>query len=310
MSKYKGQICLLLAAIIWGSAFIFQKMGMDHIGPFTFGIFRFTLGSLALLPVIWIYGGINKRKPLEKRNYITPWADKELLLGGFLCGVASLLAGSLQQIGIVYTTAGKAGFITSMDIVIVPVILLFMRRKVEKWTWLGIAAAFIGLWMLCMTEQFTIAKGDAFVIGCAIVYSIQILLIDHYAERVDVLKLSFIQFFLSGIFSIPFAVLTETIEMQAIIDCAGPIAYTAFLEVSIAFTLQIVGQKYTSPAPATIIISLESVFAALCGALFLHETMSGRELTGCIIMFVAFIIAQIPEMRGDTDDGPETQVSQ
>ena len=302
MGKYKGQICLLLAAIIWGSAFIFQKMGMDHIGPFTFGIFRFTLGSLALLPVIWIYGSINKRRPSEEKVYITPWKDKELLLGGLLCGLASFVAGSLQQIGIVYTTAGKAGFITSMDIVIVPIILLFMRKKIERWTWLGIAAAFIGLWMLCITEEFTIAKGDAFVIGCAIVYSIQILLIDHYAERVDVLKLSFLQFFLSGICSIPFAVLTETINMQDIIACAGPIMYTAFLEVSIAFTLQIVGQKYTSPAPATIIISLESVFAALCGALFLSETMSGRELMGCIIMFAAFIIAQIPEMRNATDD--------
>ncbi|MBP3384902.1 MAG: DMT family transporter [Firmicutes bacterium] len=308
MKKFKGQICLLLAAIIWGSAFIFQKMGMDHIGPFTFGIFRFTLGSLALLPVIWIYGRLNNRKLPEQRAYITPWKDKELLLGGLLCGLASFIAGSLQQIGIVYTTAGKAGFITSMDIVMVPIILLFMRRKVERWTWLGIAAAFIGLWLLCITEGFTIAKGDAFVIGCAVVYSIQILLIDHYAERVDVLKLSFLQFFLSGILSIPFALITETINMHDIIACAGPILYTAFLEVSIAFTLQIVGQKYTSPAPATIIISLESVFAALSGALFLHETMSGRELTGCIIMFAAFIIAQIPEMRGnsESEDSSET----
>jgi len=296
-SRYKGQLCLLLAAIIWGSAFIFQKMGMDHIGPFTFGIFRFTLGSLALLPVIWIYTAINNRKPIEQRGYVSAWNDKTLLLGSLLCGLSNFIAGSVQQIGIVYTTAGKAGFITSMDIVIVPILLLFLRRKVERWTWIGIAMAFLGLWLLCITDGLHIAKGDTFVIISAVVYSIQILLIDHFAERTDVLKLSFLQFMLAGILSIPFAVATETIELQAIIDCAGPIMYVAFLEVSIAFTLQIVGQKYTSPAPATIIISLESVFAALCGALFLHETMSARELTGCIIMFIAFIIAQIPEMQ-------------
>lgn len=296
-SKYKGQLCLMLAAIIWGSAFIFQKMGMDYIGPFTFGIFRFALGALALLPVIWIYTAINNKKPLEKRGYVSKWNDKTLLIGSLLCGLSNFIAGSVQQIGIVYTTAGKAGFITSMDIVIVPILMLFLRRKVERWTWLGIAMAFIGLWMLCITDGLHIAKGDTYVIICAFVYSIQILLIDHFAERTDVLKLSFLQFMLAGILSIPFAIALETIELQSILDCAGPILYVALLEVSIAFTLQIVGQKYTSPAPATIIISLESVFAALSGALFLHETMSSRELTGCIIMFIAFIIAQIPEMR-------------
>jgi drug/metabolite transporter (DMT)-like permease len=299
MAKYKGQLALIMAAVIWGSAFIFQKMGMDHIGPFTFGIFRFILGSLALLPVIWIITAANNRKPIESRKEIFPWTDKTLIIGSILCGSANFIAGSLQQIGIVYTTAGKAGFITSMDIVIVPIIMLFMRKKIERWTWLGIAIALIGLWLLCMTEGFSVAKGDAYVMACAVAYSFQILLIDHYAERVDVLKLSFMQFFIAGVLSIPPALITETIEMQSIIACAGPILYVAILEVSIAFTLQIVGQKYTSPACATIIISLESVFAALCGALFLHETMSLRELSGCIIMFIAFIIAQIPEMRSE-----------
>lgn len=296
MGKYKGQLCLLLAAVIWGSAFIFQKMGMDHIGPFTFGIFRFVLGSLALLPVIWVYGKINSRKPLELQKEITPWGDKTLLIGSFLCGAANFIAGSLQQIGIVYTTAGKAGFITSLDIVIVPIFMLFLRQKIARTTWLGIAIAMVGVWLLCVTEEFSIAKGDAYVMGCAIAYSFQILLIDHYAERVDVLKLSFMQFFIAGIMSIPAALLTETIVLQDIIACAGPILYVAFLEVSIAFTLQVVGQRYTSPAIAAIIMSLESVFAAVCGALFLQETMTGRELAGCIIMFAAFIISQIPDM--------------
>lgn len=303
MKKYKGQIFLLLAAVIWGSAFIFQKMGMDHIGPFTFGIFRFILGSLALLPLIWTVDRLARRKSSDKGCAekvsegvtVVPWHDKTLVIGSLLCGAANFVAGSLQQIGIVYTTAGKAGFITSMDIVIVPVFMLFLRQKISRHTWLGIAIALAGLWLLCMTEGFTVAKGDAFVMACAVAYSIQILLIDHYAERTDVLKLSSMQFLVAGLLSIPPALIGETIEIQALLDCAVPILYVAILEVSVAFTLQVVGQKYTTPACAAIIMSLESVFAAICGALFLHETMSGRELAGCILMFAAFIISQLPD---------------
>lgn len=300
MKRYKGQLYLLLAAVIWGSAFIFQKMGMDHIGPFTFGVFRFILGSVALLPVIWISDRFNDRKPAGTHNISSTWKNGALIAGGLLCGTASFVAGSLQQIGIVYTTAGKAGFITSMDIVIVPLLMLVLRQKISRITWLGIAVALIGLWLLSITDDFTIAKGDAFVMGCAVAYSVQILLIDHYAARVDVLKLSFLQFFVAGLLSVPAALMTETIELQAIADCAVPILYVALLEVSIAFTLQVVGQKYTSAASAALIMSMESVFAALCGALFLHETMSGRELAGCMIMFAAFIITQIPDIRSSS----------
>ena len=296
MSKFKGQIALLIAAIIWGSSFIFQKMGMDFMSPFTFGFYRFFLGSLALLPVIWIYSKFNKRKPIEERTEITSWTDKTLIIGSLFCGVGGFVAASLQQIGIVYTTAGKAGFITSMDIVIVPIFMIFLRQKVSGITWMGVATALIGLWMLCITDGFTIAVGDAFVMGCAIAYSFQIMFIDYYSERVDVLKLSFMQFFLTGILSLIAALLTETIELQALIDCIGPVLYVAILEVSIAFTLQVVGQKYTSAASAALIMSLESVFAVVCGALFLNETMSGREIAGCAIMFIAFIITQIPDM--------------
>lgn len=297
MRKLKGELYLLLAAVIWGSAFIFQKMGMDYIGPFTFGAFRFTLGSLALLPAIWITGGINKYRPIEERKQITPFADKELLVGALLCGIANFIAGSLQQVGIVYTTAGKAGFITSLDIVIVPLILLFLRKKVPLLTWVGIAIAAFGLYLLCITDGFTIQLGDGLVMACAVAYSFQILLIDYYSERVDVLKLSFLQFFLAGICSLITAILFESIELQAVIDCAVPVLYTAILEVSVAFTLQIAGQKYTPPAIATIIMSLEAFFSAVCGALFLGETMSGKEVIGCVLMMTAFIIAQIPEMR-------------
>lgn len=293
--KFKGEFCLFLAAFIWGSVFIFQKMGMDHIGPFTFGIFRFCLGALALLPVIWISGAINKRRP-EPRE-ITPFTDKTLWLGALLGGVSNFVAGSLQQVGLVYTTAGKAGFITSMSIVIVPLFLLFMRKKVGKMTWIGIAMATTGLYLLCITESFSLQLGDSLVLGCAVAYSFQILIIDYFAERVDAVKLSFMMFMLAGILSGITALFTETIELQAILDCAVPILYVAILEVSVAFTLQVVGQKYTSPALAAIIMSLESVFAAICGGLFLGETMTAREITGCVIMFAAFVISQLPDRK-------------
>ena len=297
MRKFKGEFCLLLAAVIWGSAFIFQKMGMDYIGPFTFGIFRFTLGALALLPVIWIHGKLNKRKSEKDREEITPFSDKQLIIGSLLCGFANFVAGSLQQVGIVYTTAGKAGFITSMDIVIVPLLLLFLKKKVHFLTWIGIAIASFGLYLLCITDGFTIQLGDGLVMGCAVAYSFQILLIDYYSERVDVLKLSFMQFLLAGILSAAVAVFAETIDWNAIIDCAVPILYTAILEVSVAFTLQIAGQKTTPPAIAAIIMSLESLFSAVCGAIFLGGVMSGREITGCVLMLTAFVVAQIPEAR-------------
>lgn len=302
MKKYKGQCYLLLAALIWGSAFIFQKMGMDHIGPFTFGFFRFTLGSLALLPVIWIRDSLKKREKADAASppapeVFTSFHHPMLLMGGLLCGLASFIAGSFQQVGLVYTTAGKAGFITSMDIVLVPVFLIFLRRKVPLCTWCGVALAAFGLYLLCITEGFTIQLGDGLVLGCAVFYSIQILLIDHYSERVDPVKLSFLQFLLSGILSGIIAIFVETIDPASIIDCTVPILYTAVLEVSVAFTLQILGQKDTPPAIATIIMSLEAVFSAICGALFLGETMTSRETLGCALMMAAFLIAQIPEMR-------------
>lgn len=295
MKRFKGEICLALAAIIWGSAFIFQKMGMDHIGPFTFGFFRFTIGAIALLPVIWIFGKVNEKRPEPKE--ITPFRDKVLLMGGLLCGVACFVASSFQQVGLVYTTAGKAGFITSMDIVIVPLLMIFLRQKVGLFTWLGVAVGCFGMYLLCITDGFNIQLGDGLVMGCAVFYSFQILLIDYYAEKVDPIKLSFYEFMVTGLLSLVAALIFETIQLQPILDCAVPILYTAILEVSIAFTLQIVGQKDTNPAVAAILMAMESVFAVICGCLFLGEVLTGRETIGCIIMLAAFILTQVPEIK-------------
>lgn len=297
--KIKGEIYLLLAAFFWGTSFVFQKMGMDHVGPFTFGFFRFALGSLALIPVILVIKSFNDRK--EKPKEITPFKDNTLIKGSLLCGTASFVAASFQQVGIVYTTAGKAGFITSLDIVIVPILLLLLRRKVGSFIWVGIIIAGFGLYLLCITDGFTIQLGDGLVMVCAVCYSFQILLIDHYAEKVDPIKLSFLQYALCSLLSGVFMLIFESVVISDIIDCAIPIIYTAIFEVSIAFTLQIVGQKYTPPAIAAIIMSMEAVFSAVAGALVLGEVMSMREISGCILMMIAFIVIQIPGKKSSDE---------
>lgn len=307
LNKFKGELIILLAAIIWGSAYVFQKMGMDYLGPFTFGFFRFTLGAIALLPLIWVLGAVNKKRKVPKE--ITPFNDKQLIIGSILCGLANFAAGTLQQIGLIYTTAGKAGFITAMDIVIIPIILLFMRKKVAGLTWVGVVVAGFGLYLLCITENFTIQMGDAFVMCGACAYAVQVMCIDYYAKRVDAVKLSCLQFFLAGILSGVIALFVETIDLHSIIQCAIPILYTAILEVSVAYTLQMVGQKYTSPAVTAIILSLEALFSVISASLFLGETMTTKELIGCGLMLAAFIIAQIPEFQNKEDEEPAEQLA-
>ena len=295
IKQFKGEIYLMLAAAIWGTAFVFQKMGMDYVGPFTFGVFRFGLGALALLPVIWFLDGRQRRKTPEEAPM--PFGERQLLAGSLWCGLSNFVAGSLQQIALVYTTAGKAGFITSLYIVIVPIIMFFLRQRVGLLTWIGVAVGAFGLYLLCVTKEMHIQIGDSFALAAAVCYAFQILLTDYYASRVDPFKLSFLQFMLASLLSLITAVLVETIDLHAIWECAVPILYTAILEVSIAFTLQVVGQKYTKPAIASQIMALEAVFAAIAGAVALGEIMSGRELAGCVIMFASFILPQIPDVK-------------
>ena len=290
---------LFIAAIIWGSAFLFQKMGMDYIGPFTFGAFRFLLGALMILAFACVLDGVRRKKQQGFGDGIMSWKDRKLVKGGLAIGAANFVACSLQQIGIMYTTVGKAGFITAMDIVVVPFFLVLLRRKVHGLTWAGVAVATFGMYLLCMKEGFSVELGDGLVMMCAVVYSVQILLIDYYTEFVDPFKLCFYEFGVTAVLSAAAALMFETLSITSIIACAVPILFTGLLEVAVAFTLQIVGQKYAPPAIATMIMSLESVFAAIAGALVLGEVMSGRELAGCVIMFGAFILAQIPEMRGE-----------
>lgn len=307
---FKGEAMLLIASVIWGSSFVFQKMGMDFIGPMTFTFFRFGIGTLCMIPVIAFADRMKSRRICRETGDVAtgrvgqsagvmPFSNKTLIVGGILVGGSNYIAAGLQQFGIVYTTAGKAGFITAMDMVMVPFIMVLLRRKVHRLTWFGVVIAIFGLYLLCMQGGFYMELGDLICLGGALGYAIQILLIDYFVEKVDPLKLAFYEFAVTTVLSLVTAVIIEDIDLAPVIDCAVPILYTAVLEVCVAFSLQMLGQRYAPPALATITMSMESVFAAVSGVLFLGEIMSGREVWGCVIMFCAFIIAQLPEIQGE-----------
>jgi len=320
MKNKKGELTLLLASILWGSCFVFQKMGMDYIGPFTLGAFRFLLGAIVLVPVIVLFDRMKKKRDLEaekgsegegtegtegskgsKGSHVPPvpeiskgFRDKELYIGGIMCGTALFAAASLQQIGLQYTTAGKAGFITSLEIVLVAAVYIFVSRKVQINVLIGVSLAVVGMYLLCMIEGFYLGKGDAFEFMGVVFWAMQILAIDRYAKKVDVIKLSFVQFTTTGILSCIFMFAFENPQWSDIISGAIPILYTAIIEVAVAYTLQMIGQKYTQPDIASVILSLESVFAVISGVLILGETLSFREFLGCIFMLVAIIVTQLP----------------
>jgi len=301
--QLKGESLLFLAALIWGVSFVFQKTGMDYVGPMTFGLMRFGIGSLATLPFIFIYDHYCKSKGLDVMRF----SDKTMLKAGLLTGLANFGLSSLQQIGLVYTTAGKAGFISAMYVAVVPILMLFLRRKIRRFTWFCIAVALVGLYLLCMTgsagEFLHLQLGDGLVLGSSVFSAAEIILIDHYADKVNPMKLSFMQFVIAAVLSGVCAFAFETVEVSAIVDCRIPILYTGLLEIGAAYTLQIFGQKTAPPVISTIIMSLESVFAVLSGAIFLHEVMSGREITGCVIMFIALLLIQITDTpKGELHD--------
>lgn len=300
MKQLKGDLILLITAIIWGTSFVSQKLGMNYIEPFTFGASRFLLGAIVLIPVIIIFDKMNKKSvksgkmnaPLNDQKKVK-FQTKDLVIGGILCGSALFFGASFQQWGIMGTTAGKAGFITALYIVLVPIFGLFMNKKVNFLTWFGVALAIFGLYLLTIQEGFTLEKGDALVLIGTVFWALQIIFVDMFVDKVEGLKLSCIQFVTAGVLSAIAAFIFETPEIGAIIEGSVVILYTAVMVVGVAYTLQIIGQKYTSPTAAAIIMSLESVFAVISGAIFLGETMNAKEMLGCFIMFVAVVITQL-----------------
>lgn len=306
-NSIKNTGMLFLAALIWGFAFVAQSAGMEYVGPFTFNAVRCVIGAIVLVPValVWKPEGSteDKKKKNEKtiaegqKKNLKSWfhRNKTLLLGGISCGVFLGVATNLQQIGILSTSVGKAGFLTALYIVLVPIAGLFFKKKCGITVWIGVICSLAGLYLLCMTEgSFQLATGDLFLLGCAVVFTGHILVIDYFAPKVNGVWMSCIQFLVAGIISaIPMA-LTETPTLASILDAKLPILYAGVMSCGVAYTLQILGQKNYNPTIAVLILSLESCFSVLGGFLILKETLSARELTGCALMFVAIILAQLP----------------
>lgn len=287
--QLSGVIALLGATVIWGSAFIAQSVGMDKIGPFTFQAVRCFLAVVFLFPASALF---SKGKPFWKS-----WADPALWRSGVICGLALFAASSLQQIGLVYTDAGKAGFLTAMYIVFVPFLGLFVGQRPGRNALLSLIPAIVGLYLLSCTSVSGINKGDVLLLLCAVAFSVQILLIDRHCAGLDGLKLNCIQALVVTVLSVPWALLTETVDASLIASCWLPLGYAGVLSMGVAYTLQIVGQKRVAPSAAALLMSLESVFAALFGWLLLHETMTGSELFGCALVFCAVILSQLPERK-------------
>lgn len=297
--KLKYNLLLMLAALIWGGAFVAQSVGMDYIGPFTFNAVRSFLGSLVLLPVIWF---MNRGKHTEtgKGQQERRQERKTLLKAGICCGILLTISTSLQQIGLLYTSAGKAGFITALYILIVPVLGLFVGKKVGRKTWIGVVLAVVGMYLLCITSGFSISFGDLLVLLCAVSFSFHILTVDYFSPKVDGVKLSCLQFFVCGVLSIG-PMLMEQPQISQILAAWMPIAYAGILSCGVAYTLQIITQKHLNPTVASLLMSLESVFAVLTGWVVLHERLSTREMLGCVLMFAAIILAQLPQKETGKD---------
>lgn len=287
--QLSGVIALLGATVIWGSAFIAQSVGMDKIGPFTFQAVRCFLAVVFLFPASALF---SKGKPFWKS-----WADPALWRSGVICGLALFAASSLQQIGLVYTDAGKAGFLTAMYIVFVPFLGLFLGQRPGRNALLSLIPAIVGLYLLSCTSVSGINKGDVLLLLCAVAFSVQILLIDRHCAGLDGLKLNCIQALVAAVLSVPWALLTETVDASRIASCWLPLGYAGVLSMGVAYTLQIVGQKRVAPSAAALLMSLESVFAALFGWLLLHETMTRAEELGCVLVFAAVVMSQLPEKK-------------
>ena len=291
-----GNALLLLTAIIWGTAFAAQRVGMDHIEPFTFGASRYVLATLVLIPIIKFFEAKEKKAP----GYLPPTAEqaaierKFTIRGGITCGVVLFIASSFQQIGIQYTSAGKTAFIPALYIVLVPVFGLFLKKKVTWLTWLGVALSAVGLYLLCIKEDFTIEMGDLIVFGCSIFFAVHILCCDYFTDKANPVKLSCIQFATACVLSWIAAFATETITIEGIMAAGFAIFYCGVFSAGVGYTLQMVAQKDTDPTIASLLMSLESVFGAVGGYFILHEVLATKELIGCVVMFAAIVVAQIP----------------
>ena len=287
-NQLRGSAFLLLGTFIWGTTFVAQSVGMDHIGPFTFQAVRCGLAVIGLQLVIWLFD----RK--EGRSFAAGWKDRQLWKAGILCGIPLFLACNLQQVGIVYTSAGKAGFLTAMYIVLVPVLGLFLKKKITFMVPVSVAIAVAGLYMLSFAGVSRINIGDILLLLSALAFAVQIQGVDKFAGSVDPLRLNCVQALVCALGSamvVPFA---EQVRLPDLLQCWLPLCYAGFLSMGAAYSLQILGQRHVEPTAASLIMSLESVFAVLAGWVILKETMTVWETAGCVLMFIAVILSQVP----------------
>jgi drug/metabolite transporter (DMT)-like permease len=285
----KSDSLLLLTAVIWGFAFVAQRVGMEYVGPFTFNGVRFALGSFVLLPLI-----LRKRKnQANSKEILTRPSTRTIIFGGGILGLTLFAAASLQQVGLVYTTAGNAGFITGLYVVIVPILGLLLGQRTDAGTWIGAFLAAAGLYLLCITDEFSISFGDMLELVGAFLWAGHVLIIGWLSPKIDSLKLAFTQFAACSVLSLITAVFTEVIVLEALFKATIPILYGGVLSVGVAYTLQVVAQRNAHPAHAAILLSLEAVFAALGGWLILNETLAPRELFGCALMFAGMLLSQL-----------------
>lgn len=292
-NKLRGSVCLITAVLIWGSAFIAQSVAMNSLGPFTFLFFRNALAILFLIPLAFVFD-LSKCTVQESAR---KWANPRLWKAGLPCGLALFCAASFQQVGLVYTDAGKAGFITAMYIVVVPLLGFFVKRKPAKSALVSVVLAVAGLYLLSAVGVSRINKGDLLLMGCAVCYAFQIMGVELFGEGLDGIRLNCVQVLVTFVLSAVCMAAMETFRMADVYAAMGAIAYAGILSTGVAFTLQIVGQKDLEPTAASIIMSMESVVAVICGALILKETMNTWEISGCILMFIALLISQLPEKR-------------
>lgn len=287
----RQSLLLFLTATIWGVAFVAQSVGMDYVEPFTFNAVRNMIGAIVLLPCIGLLNRLNGKVNDEAGEP----QKKTLVIGGISCGVLLFVASNLQQFGIQYTTVGKAGFITAMYIVLVPVFGIFLHKKAGLKIWAAVALAVAGLYLLCMTDgSFSLQMGDLLVLACAVAFSFHILVIDYFSPKVDGVKLSCIQFFTCAVLSAIGMLLFEEPKLSQILAAWVPILYAGVMSCGVAYTLQIIGQKGMNPTVASLILSLESVVSLLAGWVILGQKLSKRELAGCALAFAAIILVQLP----------------
>ncbi len=287
-SSLKGNIYLLITATIWGVAFVAQSVGMDYVGPFTFNGVRFLIGGIILIPCSFILRSGNTENAEKNHKGM-------LIKAGILCGVLMFGATTFQQFGIMQTSVGKTGFITALYVILVPIFGIVIGKKVGIRIWIGAVIAIIGFYLLCVKEGFSIAFGDILVFICAIIFALHIMTVDKFASHVNGVMLSCLQFLVAGAISIVCMFIFEKPEISGILNAWQPILYAGILSCGVAYTLQIIGQKYTNPFLASLILSLESVISALAGWLLLGQVLAVKEIIGCALVFGAIVIAQMPD---------------